>query len=53
MNVIIITHPHAELAIRLAHAAQYLDRATVASILARTDTPRALYTLARILRAAA
>ena len=52
MELITITHPHAAQAIRLAHAAQHLDRSTVASILARTGTPRALYTLARILRAA-
>ncbi|WP_157648684.1 hypothetical protein [Thiobacillus denitrificans] len=53
MIIITITHPHAAQAIRLAQAAQYLDRATVARILARTGTPRALYTLARVLRAAA
>ena len=53
MIVTTTTHPHAAQAIRLAHAAQHLDRATVARILARTGTPRALYTLARILRAAA
>lgn len=53
MELITTTHPHAALAIRLAHASQHLDRATIASILARTGTPRALYTLARILRAAA
>lgn len=53
MELTTTTHPHAELVIRLAHAAQYLDRDTVARILARTGTPRALYTLARILRSAA
>lgn len=53
MKLTIITHPHAAQAIRLAQAAQYIDRATMARILARTGTPRALYTLARILRAAA
>lgn len=53
MELIITTHPHAALAVRLAHAAQYLNRATVASILARTGCPRGLYTLARVLRAAA
>ncbi|WP_287995372.1 hypothetical protein [Acidiphilium sp.] len=53
MELITTTHTQAALAIRLAHASQHLDRATVERILARTGTPRALYTLARILRAAA
>lgn len=53
MIIINTTHPHAALAIRMAYAGDHLDRATVTRILARTGTPRALYTLARILRAAA
>lgn len=47
-----LTHPHAALAIRLAHAAQYVDRATMSRILASSGCPRGLYTLARVLRAA-
>lgn len=45
------TH-QAAIAIRLAHVADYLDRATLARLLARHGVPRQLYTLARVLRAA-
>lgn len=44
---------HAAIAVKLAAARPFIDRALVGRILERTGTPLALYTLARVLRAAA
>jgi hypothetical protein len=52
MESFAITHPQAAAAVRLAHAAQYMDRATIARRLAAGDIPRPLFRLACQLRAA-
>lgn len=52
METIAVNHPHAAEAIRLAHAAQYVDRATIARQLAAHGVPARLFILARVLRAA-
>lgn len=46
-----ITHPHALAAVQLANL-DYPRRAHVSLALRETRTPRSLYTLARVLRAA-
>jgi len=52
METFAITHPHAAEAIRLAHAAPHVSRATITARLAAAGIPRDLFVLACILRAA-
>jgi hypothetical protein len=51
MHPVAINHPHAQTALLLASFNQQ-DRPWVNRMLAESGTPRSLYTLARVLRAA-